>query len=480
MNCEHCEARLLKQGKFCDKCKFNDDITISQTNAKKTYKLTDDDFTSIIDDVYRFEFRTSYGYGTRYLISELEKWIKNDSECSLKDRRYAALFTIQKSRLNTQGELQRSLSNKMVLKELLIDAISKSCQVEFMDEMKYLIDNDYYIRLNDYLDDNTNIVNTCNELVPVIESRAKALRKVNNTLKSHYKQSYNKRIKFMNDRSWEYRACMIKVELNQKMNVDKLIEELNLNVENNAKIERADKLEKLLKEENILHQENGEFYEFIRNDKRYKQYVDNNTLPKNATLDVLVKKISKSVVNKNNKNKRKVELYHRVSTNINIYSKYLSDITTNKIYEDYINKGKEKIDVVINLLIEENNKLRDRDDRKNTLETNIINHKIAFNHSYYDDDIICKKYIDDDVDLETTLELLKEKYGLIRIRTNDNDKEIADMKEIIKKFDESDAKERIINNFYGDALTFLSKHCRENNYKYNRLDKNSVQIKKKC
>lgn len=469
MDCKNCKIKLLKHDRLCNQCKFDDGVTISKTNAKKIYKLSDDDL--MMTDIYQFEFRTQHGYGVRYLKSELEKWIENDSNLSLKDKRYLALIKSRQDGVKKQNEQQIKINNKMIIKELLIDVINKLCQDDSMDEMKYVITNDFYIDLDDFITDKMNVVVVCNELVHIVGERAKSLRKVNDLLKKHYKRAYNKHIKLIDQCSIAYKKCMYDADRNQNIKV--LIKELDQIMKVDLGIKRANKLEKLIKSENKQHCKDHLFYEFIRTDKRYKQYVDKNVLPNNATLDDLVQKINKSVKNKIEKNKRKTEIDNIIST---FDEKYVSHLATHKIYKEYVNKNKGVLNEVIDFFIEEINNLYTIDNRKNILKQNIADQNIGFYES--SNDSYVENYINGAVDLQTTLALLLAKYGLMRVGTNDIKIEIADMTKVIEEFDESNEKERVINNYYGEALTFLNKHCRLKGYRYKRLDTYHVSIKK--
>lgn len=78
MKCLNCDDMIAKNEKLCSDWKFNDGVTISKTNVKKQYKLSDIDISN--PDFYNicyFTFRIKHGgrrdLGTRYLIKDIEK-----------------------------------------------------------------------------------------------------------------------------------------------------------------------------------------------------------------------------------------------------------------------------------------------------------------------------------------------------------------------------------------------------------------------
>lgn len=70
--CCGCNNSITKanKSKICADCKRNN--TISYTNAKKQYKLTDDDINQNIDKLHSYKVRVHSTTGTMYLRSEIE------------------------------------------------------------------------------------------------------------------------------------------------------------------------------------------------------------------------------------------------------------------------------------------------------------------------------------------------------------------------------------------------------------------------
>ena len=507
MECELCKSKLKKQDRLCNDCKFNDEITVSKTNAKKTYKLSDDDLDTINKNIHYFEFRTGYGYGTRYLISELEKWIETDSGCLMTDKKYTYLVKIRKDRTEKENLLQIKENNKKIIKEFLLDSINKSGEDDLVIEKKYVIENDFLIDLDSFITDNVNIINVCKKLVNIVEKKACKLNIVNDRLKMHYEKSYNKHMKFINQCLQSYTNCINSVNEHQLQSMlTLLIKDLDGKMQIDIQIKRTNKLERLIKKENKQLCKNIHFYEYVRSDKRYKQYVEKNILPKNSTIDDLVQKINKSVKNKIEKDNRKHEIYVAIISDID--DKYIAHIITQKeneeyisyikshtVYKEYINKNKGELDNVILLLTREINKLCEIDIKKNILKQNVTRLNIALYQSFddnsYKQDTICRSYIDGNVDIQTTLDLLQTKYGVKRVKhvkrarskyvdNDDSDgDDIAEITKIIEEFDnDHNNQEKIINGYHSQALIFLNEQCKLRGYKYKRVHAEQVLITK--
>ena len=74
--CKCCNGELSKTSTcgVCSNCKFNDSVTLSATNAKKQYALTDDDLLN--GNFFSFDVFIRGSRGTKYLVSELETYSK--------------------------------------------------------------------------------------------------------------------------------------------------------------------------------------------------------------------------------------------------------------------------------------------------------------------------------------------------------------------------------------------------------------------
>lgn len=86
-SCKCCGKNISKNADvcICSDCKFDDDMTLSATNAKKLYGLTNDDLNN--GDFFTFEVCVHKKYGTKYLVKELEEYSENKIEV---DEKYAS------------------------------------------------------------------------------------------------------------------------------------------------------------------------------------------------------------------------------------------------------------------------------------------------------------------------------------------------------------------------------------------------------
>ena len=459
---------LFKKEKLCPDCKFNDNVTISKTNVKKQYKLTDydisdPDFHNICYFSFRIQHgcRSSRGLGTRYLIKDIEKLVENLSGCSISDKRYVALTKVQDIRREEHNKLIMIENNKNVAKELLKTMIEKSNQTNLTDQMNFLIDNDFYIDLDYLITEKMDIIEICKKLMIDIEKKARSIYEINKLLKVHYKRQYDKYMKTMRKNSVIYKECIKfcselfsdnthnKISIDdQKIKLNKLIDELERDFSSEQKYNRSNKIEKLLKRQNKDICNNEDFYLLIRTNTKYKQYVDESLdSSSQLTLDQLVEKIGKSVRKKIEKNDRKNKLDDQIDQiDQKIDNEYVSAIKNMNIYKNYVNKNEGEIDNVVNELVAEFVKLKQNKQNKQRL-------------------VKVKEH-----DESGTQKII--------LRLTENGVDVKKLRGIINDFDKSDKDEILLNGYYGNDLQFLNALCKEKGYIYKRKDYDNVLITK--
>ncbi len=362
MNCSNCNNKLFKKDKLCQNCKFDDNVTISKTNVKIIYKLTDDDINDPdLYGVYYFTFRIQHGSGTRFLIQDIEKLVEELSECSISDKRYIALTKIRNERNDQNNYNMLIKKNKADTKDFLKTLIEKSDQDQFMEHKMYLIENDFYLDMDKYIVDNINIMHVCEKLLDEIEKKAPSIYELNKLIKTHFKKDYNKVMKVMRKNSNLYKECIDKniyKKINEKYNstlLNKLLDELKQELSIGQQNKKSNEIEKLLKKQNKDICKHEDFLLYVRTNTKYKQYV-NGSLSDKLTFNNSVDKIGKSIRKKIEKSNRKVKIDEIIDTQIDC--KYLDTIKEMYVYKKYINNDEGDINNVIKELIAEFTKIQ--------------------------------------------------------------------------------------------------------------------------
>lgn len=324
MNCSNCGVKLLKNDELCRECKFDDTVTISKTNVKRLYKLTDLDLDD--PDLYYFTYQISYGFGTRFIIEDIENLIEKLSDHSIDDKRYVAMTKIRNQREEEKNQSIVFNGKKNVIKELLRTMIEKTNLIEYMDQMRFLIDNDLYIGIEDYDVDGEE---TCDKLLDVIEKKAISIFKLNQLIKDHYKDQYDLCIEVLKPYSVLYDEC-IHHEIyreDKKKRLGKLFDELNKKIKVKEQNDRSVEIENILVRENQDICENEYFYEYVRMTTGYKKYVEGLS---DQNANDVAKKIGKSVKLKIEKKERKDAIDAKLED-------HCSGVETMESYKKYVN-----------------------------------------------------------------------------------------------------------------------------------------------
>lgn len=107
--CYSCHTPISNRytDKICKDCRFNPSITISATEAKRKYKLTDNQIDAA--DLFTIEFSSRFYSGTKYLIEEIEKLAKTQTDdLPANDKRRLA-YMKQKG---IRDEIQKGIDKK--------------------------------------------------------------------------------------------------------------------------------------------------------------------------------------------------------------------------------------------------------------------------------------------------------------------------------------------------------------------------------
>lgn len=336
-------------------------------------------------------------------------------------------------------------NNKNMVKEILRTMIEKSDKTNLIEQMNYLIDNDFYIDLDRHVRCGDDLMGICNKLLIDIENKAQSIYEINDLLKKHYKRQYNKYMKAMRKESNIYKECIefcsrdtnISIE-EQKIKLLQLFDELERDYNTEQRYNRSNKIQKLLKSNNKDIRSSDDFYPLICANAKYKQYVDG--ILSQLTLDQIVEKIGKSVRKKIEKSNRKNKLDDQIEKKIS--NEYIVAVKDTDIYRDYVDQNKGDIDNVINELVAVMVKLEQEKQEKR--------------------------------EKQERQKLQKE--NLPRLAKNGID--VDNLHKIINEFDKCDEKELLLYDYHGEELQFFHSLCKEKGYIYKRLNYNKISITK--
>lgn len=453
MDCSYCNTKLQKRDKLCKDCKFDDDVTISKTNVKKLYKLTDQDLND--PDLYYFTFNIKHGYGTRFIIEDIENLIEELSDCSIDDKRYIAMKKIRDQRDKEINDYKLFNEKKEAIIDLLKIMIEKTDQIEYMDQMKYLIENDFYLDIEKNYD--INDADICEKLLDVIEKKAKSAFKLNQLIKSHYKKEYDKYMKVLKPDSVLYKQCIDQeIYLGDKEKIlNKLFAELERDLITKEKSDRTNEIENLLIKEYQDISDNENFYKYIRMTTGYKRYVEESlsditivSNPKKSTkvqsLDDIVKKIGDSVRLKIEKEERKMIIDKKLGNKC-------SDplIKTTEAYIKYINNAVDDVETVAKNIISELTKIKIQQAQEALLKKQ-----------------------------QQAIVQNRDELNKVVQRLTKNAVNVDTLRNILNDFEKDPDNELLLQDFHGDELIFFNLLCKEKKFSYKRLNYDTVLIAK--
>jgi hypothetical protein len=459
MDCSYCYTKLLKRDKLCKDCKFNDGITISLTNVKKLYKLTDQDINQLDQSLYHFTYRTGYATGTRYLITEIEDWIEKKS--GPLDKSMKAMKKIKEQRERDFNAYKEFLGKKDMVLDLLNTMIEKTNQVQLIDHMKFLINNDHYLGIDQHQIDDPEI---CEKLLDLIERKAERMLALDQRIKNHYKNEHMRYIDLLST----YHSVLYKELIDSDKHqipgdkLNKLFNELDEEMYQIEFDERTNQMEEQLVNENEDICENDDFFEFVRMSTGYKRYVMGSD---DLILDDAVKKIGKIVRLKIKKKERKNQIDARLeSMGLRNHRTQFLDV-----YKDYVNgKSQDHIDIVMNKIIAEINEIKRQEAKKALLRKHQEAKEALLREQDEKNQQIKKKK---QQHVQNLLELDK-----IALRLGED----ADtLRCIVRDFQNDQDNELLLQDFHGDELIFFNLLCKINGYEYQRISYTMASITKK-
>lgn len=213
--------------------------------------------------------------------------------------------------------------------------IEKTNQTQFIDQMNFLIENIFYIgNIDIHIDE----VEICEKILDTIEKKARSVFGLNQLIENHYGGQYKKHMDVLTTYiSFLYREC-INQEIylhDPEKKLNELFDELDREMIIKEQNDRSDEIEELLVEKYHDICDNENFYEYVRTNTKYKQYVEGEV----HDVSKIVEKIGKSVKLKIEKDTRKSAINAKLRKD---FSNPL--IKTMDVYKKYINNGVGQID----------------------------------------------------------------------------------------------------------------------------------------
>ena len=315
MRCHKCFRSISNTNSsgLCASCKSNPNITISTTNAKNMYGLTNEE----IDDahIFNFEIYVNGNMGFKYFVDDIEElaeYVHSSSDSNSK-RKNSYMKTLE----NTFDKTQTKRENRDAL-SANIDQFLNENDIEPDDDFQEFIDR--LIQRNYDSDPNT--------ITKYVKHKYKIDKLLNDNLLSKFIDTaksckeYNEYI-FSDDKSKTKRSLgqtfdKINTFINQKITLDS----------------RKKYLDKFIKD-NITHK----YHKHIKSLDIYHKYLSN--ISYKITLDSICKKLVKYIKHEENSSIRKKAINKWIGKNID--DKYIDYTKSLEIYDKYVNGPKLKI-----------------------------------------------------------------------------------------------------------------------------------------
>lgn len=116
MTC-HC-CNMPTKGDFCRSCRYNNQLTIWHTEAKKRYKLSDNELYN--SDLYRSQCYINDNLATKYVVKDVETLIENLTNKDPNDKRYSALLEYHNDLIKEELKIQTEIDNIYFIKQHMI------------------------------------------------------------------------------------------------------------------------------------------------------------------------------------------------------------------------------------------------------------------------------------------------------------------------------------------------------------------------
>jgi hypothetical protein len=289
-HCYICSTCISKYREVCKDCLFNNNLTISLTDVKKKYKLTNINLkkTKLIN----FTYRTEWTEATRYLIYDIHKLAKqivqdlNDTDPQ--KRAYNKQDIIIKKRTDSNNKIKERIKYMTENVKFIIVKYDKNSIVDINNKKLQKIIIEQANNLNISSED--GIINITTKLPKIIkdeeyknEKKMQIDTKINELIKN--KEIQRGHIKLIRDHE-KYKEYILQNNNNLISTCDIIKNYVNIN---HDKETRKKKLNKLLRKK-LKETE----FTLSMTSMIYKRYINENYI----TIGDAVKKIIKSTLNK--------------------------------------------------------------------------------------------------------------------------------------------------------------------------------------
>lgn len=448
MTCHGCNTPTYKD--FCSDCWYDNTITIWQTDAKKRYKLSDNDLDK--SKIFKSQCVVRDNIATKYAVKDVEKLVEQISNKSETDKRYIALKSIRDKINEEQMKIIKEQEDISYIKQYMV---SLSDKYDIQNLMIQIINGEIDSLITRLLKDNTDLINISMQLLPSVYKKANARNIVNQMLLDKYKDA--EFCTYIMSNSEIVKCYNVFVDNNQNnqnnqafdKHYQELIEQTDkaLNIMNRTKY--LDNFIKTTFDEKVIQSLSTKYFyndyykdcirchqtELQHYISKFTKYVnEENDLYKmniliNAQTDELRKKIKNCVYYKrfiakvitlddaNNEIHKIIDKYNlqlarknKINALIDKYiGKEYSDIACNSnTYKQYMTGrlDKLKMDKIIERIIEEVDYITERNSRIKVLEDELLKEKIMFIKNVTANEI-CIKFIDGDDEFDDIMNEIK-------------------------------------------------------------------------
>ena len=337
MRCNKCFKSISNTNSsgLCASCKSDPKITISTTNAKNMYGLTNEEIDNA--KLFNFQIYVNGNMGSKYFIDDIEElaeYIHSCSDNSNNKRKNSYMKTIE----NTFDRISLKKKNRDML-SASIDQFLNENDIEPNDDLQEFVDA--LIQRNYDSDPNT--------ITKYVKHKYKIDKLINDNL-LHKFINTAKCCKEYN----EYIFSDDKNRLSSELTFDKINTCINQKIILNS---RKRYLNKFIKD-NI----DNEHHQYVKSLDIYHKYVSNSSYK--ITLDSMCKKLAKFIEHNVKSDDRKKAIDKYIKKNIN--DKYIGYVKSLEIYDKYINnpKLKNNFDSVCEIIFKEFKQKTKQDDRE--------------------------------------------------------------------------------------------------------------------
>lgn len=332
-NCQICKIPIKRYYKLCTNCYFNKDLMISSTEAKKIYKLTDDDL--IKSKLFSVQSNFKSFISIKYIRAELYEYVKNlIMDLPYNDIRKIAFTKLEEAKEQEFLFAKRRASLLDTVNNLMIKLdVDKQIELQIEPYINKLIDsyaNDPDIRIFD-----TSVI--------ILEKISDEIQNIKNLQRR--KEMINELIeKLIDKKDWnkakthpkylEFTDKDNKYNVNPR-NLNAYFTEIKNNIdEENLRNKQIAERKKSL-DEWITNKFGIDGVDIAKNHEKYNGYLYQEFKNKNMTFYQCRKDLSHYIKIIKGRDERKIKMDNWLVKNVS--AKYMSQI--GHIYNNFIKNG---------------------------------------------------------------------------------------------------------------------------------------------